>query len=65
MSMKDFISEIISRTRNEKAKLVEAVTAGTNIHSFDDYQYLIGQIDGLRVALEIVDEILTEDEEAE
>ena len=63
MSMKDFISEIISRTRDEKAKLAEAVTAGTNIHSFEDYQYLIGQIDGLRLTLAIVDEILTEDEE--
>jgi hypothetical protein len=63
MSMKDFISEIISRTRDEKEKLAEAVTAGTNIHSFDDYRYLIGQIDGLRLTLEIVDEILTENTE--
>jgi hypothetical protein len=61
--MKDFISEIISRTRDEKEKLAEAVTAGTNIHSFDDYRYLIGQIDGLRLTLAIVDEILTENTE--
>jgi len=63
MSMKDFISEIISRTRDEKNKLGEAVTSGTNIHTFEDYKYLIGQIDGLRLTLAIVDEILTEDEE--
>lgn len=63
MSMKDFISEIIRRVRDEKMNLAEAVTAGTNIHSFEDYQFLIGQIDGLRITLEIVDEILTEDSE--
>jgi hypothetical protein len=61
--MKDFISEIISRTRDEKAKLAEAVNAGTNVHSFEDYKYLVGKMDGLRLVLEIVDEILTEDEE--
>ena len=61
--MKDFISEIITRTREEKAKLADAVTAGTNVHTFDDYQFLIGQIEGLKTTLDIVNEILTEDEE--
>ena len=63
MSMKDFISEIIRRVRDEKSKLAEAVTAGTNIHSYEDYRFLVGQIDGLRLTLEIVDEILTENSE--
>lgn len=63
MSMKDFISEIIRRVRDEKSKLAEAVTAGTNIHSYEDYRFLVGQIDGLRQTLEIVDEILTENSE--
>ena len=63
MSMKDFISEIIHRVRDEKSKLAEAVTAGTNIHSYEDYRFLVGQIDGLRLTLEIVDEILTENSE--
>jgi hypothetical protein len=61
--MKDFISEIIARTRDEKAKLAEAVTAGTNVHTFEDYQYLIGKIEGLKLTLDIVNEILTEDQE--
>jgi hypothetical protein len=61
--MKDFISEIIHRVRDEKSKLAEAVTAGTNIHSYEDYRFLVGQIDGLRLTLEIVDEILTENSE--
>ena len=61
--MKDFISEIIRRVRDEKEQLAEAVTAGTNIHSYEDYRFLIGQLDGLRITLDIVDEILTEDSE--
>ena len=61
--MKDFISEIIDRVRSEKRNLAEAVTAGTNVNSFDDYQRLIGVIEGLNLTLTIVDEILTEDEE--
>jgi hypothetical protein len=61
--MKDFISEIIDRVRDQKAKLADAVTAGTNVHTFDDYQYLIGQIEGLKTTLDIVNEILTENEE--
>jgi hypothetical protein len=61
--MKDFISEIIDRVRDQKAKLADAVTAGTNVHTFEDYQFLIGQIEGLKTTLDIVNEILTEDEE--
>jgi len=61
--MKDFISEIIDRVRDRKAKLADAVTAGTNVHTFEDYQFLIGQIEGLKTTLDIVNEILTEDEE--
>jgi hypothetical protein len=63
MSMRDFISEVIHRVNGEKKNLVEAVTAGTNVHTFDDYQKLIGQIEGLDLTLTIVNEILTEDEE--
>ena len=63
ISMKDFISEIIHRVRDEKINLADTVTAGTNVNSFEDYQYLIGKIDGLRLTLDIVNQILTEDQE--
>ena len=63
ISMKDFISEIIRRVRDEKLNLADTVTAGTNVNSFEDYQYLIGKIDGLRLTLDVIDQILTEDEE--
>jgi len=61
--MKDFISEIIGRVRAEIQIQAEAVTAGTNVVSFEDYKHNIGKIEGLKLALAIVDEILTEDEE--
>ena len=61
--MKDILSEIISRVRAEKKKVAEAVTAGTVVNSFDDYRQFVGAIQGLQTALDIIDEILTEDDE--
>jgi len=61
--MKDFISEIISRTRNEQAKLAETLTAGVNVNSFEDYQRLVGRFEGFKEVIGIIDEILREDEE--
>jgi hypothetical protein len=61
--MKDFISEIIGRVKTEVENQAEAVTAGVNINSFDDYKQHIGVIQGLELALEIIDEILTENDE--
>jgi hypothetical protein len=61
--MKDILSEIISRTRDEKKKLAETVTAGINVNSFEDYQRLVGRYEGFQEVLDIIDEILTGDEE--
>ena len=63
--MKDFLSEIIGRVKIELEYQAEAVTAGTNVNSFEDYKHAIGKIEGLQLALGIIDEILTEDEEDE
>jgi hypothetical protein len=63
--MKDFLSEIISRVRGEIQSQAETVTAGTNVNTFDDYKQYVGKIEGLKLALEIIDEILTEDKEDE
>jgi hypothetical protein len=61
--MKDIVSEIISRVRAELKIQADTVTAGMNVNSFDDYKQYIGKIEGLQAALDIVDEILTEDNE--
>jgi hypothetical protein len=61
--MKDFISEIIGRVKAEQNNLADTVTAGMNVNSFDDYQRLVGRYEGFRVVLDIINEILTENDE--
>jgi hypothetical protein len=61
--MKDFISEIIGRVKTEQDSIAETVTAGMNVNSFDDYQRLVGRHEGFKMVLDIINEILTEDEE--
>jgi GH35 family endo-1,4-beta-xylanase len=63
--MKDFISTIIGRVKTERQSIADAVTAGTNINTFEDYQRLVGRYEGLTMTLDIINEILTEDEEDE
>jgi len=61
--MKDFISEIISRLKAEVEIQADTVTAGININTFDDYKQYVGKIEGLKTALAIIDEIMTESDE--
>jgi hypothetical protein len=61
--MKDFISEIIGRVKTEQDSIAETVTAGMNVNSFEDYQRLVGRHEGFKMVLDIINEILTEDEE--
>jgi hypothetical protein len=61
--MKDFISEIIGRVKTEQSNIADTVTAGMNVNSFDDYQRLVGRYEGFKVVLDIINEILTEDDE--
>ena len=59
----DILSSIISRVRAEKQKVADAVTAGAVVNSFEDYKQYVGTIQGLQSALDIIDEVLTEDTE--
>jgi hypothetical protein len=61
--MKDFLSEIISSIRDEQKKIADTVTAGNNVNSFNDYQRLVGRHEGFSEVLNIINEILTEDED--
>ena len=63
--MKDFLSEIIGRVKAEQKSLAESVPAGNNVNSFEDYQRLVGRHEGFKITLDIINEILTEDEEDE
>lgn len=61
--MKDILSEIIGRVKTEQKLVAETVTAGMNVNSFDDYQRLVGRHEGLKIALDLINEILTEDDD--
>ena len=61
--MKDFVSEIIGRVKTEIQIQADTVTAGININTFDDYKQYIGKIEGLKITLDIIDQILAENEE--
>jgi hypothetical protein len=61
--MKDIVSEIIGRVSAEIKAQAETVTAGTNINTFDDYKQYVGKIEGLQTTLDIINEILTENDE--
>jgi len=61
--MKDIISEMIKRLKNADKDLTLAISSGVNVHCFASYQRLVGQKAGIQDALDIVNEILSEDEE--
>jgi hypothetical protein len=61
--MKDFISEIIGRVKTERSNLADTLTAGMNVNTFEDYQRLVGRYEGLTQTLNLIEEILTEDDE--
>jgi hypothetical protein len=61
--MKDIISEIIERLKNADKELTQVITSGVNIHDFAGYQRFVGQKQGIQDALDIVNQILSEDDE--
>lgn len=61
--MKDIISELLKRISETKKDIAETVAAGTNVSSFEVYQRLVGRHEGLQIALDLLNDILTGDEE--
>lgn len=60
--MKDIISELISQVRETKKNIADTVAAGANVSSFEIYQRLVGRNEGLQIALDLLDDIMTGDE---
>jgi len=63
--MVDILSEILKRIKTAEKELTEAIASGVNIHSFEGYQRLVGKREGLSETLSIIENILSEDDEAE
>lgn len=61
--MKDLISELIERLKSADKDITEALASGANIHNFDDYQRILGNREGIKLAQTILDNLLTEDSE--
>lgn len=63
--MKDLISEFIGRLKKADDEISQAIVSGVNIHNFESYQRLVGKLEGLQEASGILEDLLTEDDEAE
>jgi len=61
--MKDIVSEFIKRLKSADQNLTLAISSGVNVHDYATYQRMVGQKAGIQEALDIVNEILSEDEE--
>jgi hypothetical protein len=48
-----------------KKDIADTVSAGVNVASFEIYQRLVGRNEGLQIALQLLDDIMTGDEEDE
>jgi len=54
---------MIKRLKNADKDLTLAISSGVNVHDFASYQRLVGQKAGIQDALDIINQILSEDEE--
>jgi hypothetical protein len=63
--MRDPISELIFRVNETKKEISETVSEGTGVANFETYQRLVGRNQGLQIALDILNDIMTEDAEDE
>lgn len=61
--MRDPISELIGRINSTREEIAETVAAGRGVDSFEKYQRLVGRNEGLQIALDLWNDIMTEDEE--
>jgi hypothetical protein len=61
--MKDIISELVKRLKNADQDLTLAISSGVNVHDYATYQRMVGQKAGIQDALDIINLILSEDEE--
>ena len=62
--MLDITGQILNKIIKAEKELTEAIAGGSNVHSFDAYQRLVGKRDGLLEAISIINETLSEDDEA-
>jgi hypothetical protein len=62
--MKDIITELIGLIKAEQQRIAESLTAGHAIN-IESYQRLVGNYQGLQASLNLLDGLMTEDDEQE
>jgi hypothetical protein len=62
--MKDIITELIGLIKAEQQRIAESLTAGHAIN-IESYQRLVGNYQGLQASLNLLDALMTEDDEQE
>ena len=60
--MKDIVTELISQIKTEQIRIAESLTAGHAIN-IESYQRLVGNYQGLQAALNLLDNLMSEDDE--
>jgi hypothetical protein len=63
--MRDFTSEIMRRVSDEIRLIDSTLITGKGINNMERYQRLLGEREGLQKCLNVIDDILTEKDEAE
>ena len=61
--MRDPIAELIGRISSTREEIAETVSAARGVDSFEKYQRLVRRNEGLQIALDLLNDILTENKE--
>lgn len=61
----DIISNLISLIKETKQEIADTVAAGHGVNSFESYQRLVGRAEGLQISLQLLDDIMTGNDEKE
>lgn len=63
--MRDIVTEILRRVGDEIRLVDSALCTGVGIHNHEQYKHLLGKKEGLQRAMDEINLILSESEEAE
>jgi|APGre2960657404_1045060.scaffolds.fasta_scaffold255286_1 hypothetical protein len=63
--MQDLTSRIMARVSEQIRLLDSSLITGKGVSNMERYQRLLGEREGLQTCLNIIDDILTENDEAE
>ena len=63
--MRDLTSEVMRRVSEEIRLIDSSLTTGKGVSSMERYQRLLGEREGLQKCLNVIDDILTENDQAE